>query len=46
MDKLKPFIVTADYRPQQDSAPSDVLRRALADQPQQLGLWPALQEAA
>jgi len=46
MDKLKPFIVTADYRPQQDTAPSDVLRRALADQPPQLGLWPALQEAA
>jgi putative DNA modification/repair radical SAM protein len=46
MDKLKPFIVTADYRPQHDTAPSEVLRRALADQPQQLGLWPTLQEAA
>ncbi|SNT23391.1 putative DNA modification/repair radical SAM protein [Noviherbaspirillum humi] len=46
MDKLKPFIVTADYRPAQDSAPSELLRRALADKTPQMELFPALQEAA
>jgi putative DNA modification/repair radical SAM protein len=46
MEKIKPFIITADYRPQNDTAPSEALRRALADAPQQLGLWPSLQEAA
>jgi len=46
MEKLKPFIITADYRPHNDTAPSEALRRALADAPQQLGLWPSLQEAA
>ena len=46
MENIKPFIITADYRPQNDTAPSEALRRALADAPQQLGLWPSLQEAA
>jgi putative DNA modification/repair radical SAM protein len=41
MKKLAPFVVTADYRPSQDSVSSPVLRRALADKPQQMDLWPA-----
>lgn len=46
MDKLKPFIVTADYRPHNDDAPSSALRTALAELPQrQLGLWPELAAA-
>jgi predicted DNA-binding helix-hairpin-helix protein len=45
MNKLAPFIVTADYRPARDSAPSDVLRRTLADAPAQMDLWPDLQAA-
>ncbi|MCD6027136.1 MAG: putative modification/repair radical protein [Solimicrobium sp.] len=39
MKKLQPFIMTADYRPQQASSSSDTLRRVLADAPQQLNLW-------
>lgn len=38
MDKVKPFVVTADYRPPLDEAPSDSLRRALATGPVQLSL--------
>ncbi|TWI61600.1 putative DNA modification/repair radical SAM protein [Pseudoduganella lurida] len=45
MKKVAPFIVTADYRPERDTAPSEALRRAMADQPQQLGLFPELQAA-
>lgn len=46
MEKLKPFIVTADYRPHNDDAPSSALRTALAELPQrQLGLWPELAAA-
>ncbi|SDT16936.1 putative DNA modification/repair radical SAM protein [Halopseudomonas xinjiangensis] len=39
MDKARPFVVTADYRPQQDTVESAVLRTHLRDQPAQLGLW-------
>ncbi|GIZ52290.1 putative DNA modification/repair radical SAM protein [Noviherbaspirillum aridicola] len=45
MDKLKPFIQTADYRPSGDSVSSERLRQAMSEQPQQLGLWPELQAA-
>jgi predicted DNA-binding helix-hairpin-helix protein len=38
MDKVKPFVVTADYRPALAEAPSDNLRRALATEPVQLSL--------
>jgi putative DNA modification/repair radical SAM protein len=46
MDKLKPFIITADYRPQRDTLPSESLRRMMAEVPQQMSLFPVLQEAA
>ncbi|MDB5757236.1 MAG: putative modification/repair radical protein [Burkholderia sp.] len=46
MDKVKPFIVTADYRPQRDTLPSESLRRMMSESPQQMSLFPALQEAA
>lgn len=39
MDKAKPFVVTADYRPKQDTLESAMLRTRLTDQPAQLGLW-------
>lgn len=39
LKKIAPFVVTEDYRPRQDAAPSDLLRRALADKPEQLDLW-------
>lgn len=39
MDKVKPFIVTQDYRPQQASLESAVLRRQLGDTPAQMALW-------
>jgi putative DNA modification/repair radical SAM protein len=46
MEKLKPFIITADYRPQRDTLPSDALRRMMSEAPQQMSLFPSLQEAA
>ncbi|MFS0754751.1 putative DNA modification/repair radical SAM protein [Noviherbaspirillum sp. 1P10PC] len=46
MEKLKPFIITADYRPQRDTLPSEALRRMMSEAPQQMSLFPALQEAA
>ena len=46
MEKIKPFIVTADYRPQRDTLPSESLRRMMSEAPQQMSLFPALQEAA
>ncbi|SMP56997.1 putative DNA modification/repair radical SAM protein [Noviherbaspirillum suwonense] len=46
MDKIKPFIVTVDYRPQRDTLPSESLRRMMSEAPQQMSLFPALQEAA
>ena len=45
MKKVAPFIVTADYRPAQDTTPSDTLRRSMADVPQQMALFPELQAA-
>jgi putative DNA modification/repair radical SAM protein len=39
MDKARPFIVTSDYRPRQDTLESDILRRQLADQPAQMALF-------
>ena len=39
MDKARPFVVTADYRPRQDTVESAVLRSQLRDQPAQMGLW-------
>jgi predicted DNA-binding helix-hairpin-helix protein len=45
MKKVAPFIVTADYRPAQDAAPSEALRRAMADVPEQMALFPELQAA-
>ncbi|WP_277185247.1 putative DNA modification/repair radical SAM protein [Caballeronia sp. BR00000012568055] len=38
MDKVKPFVVTEDYRPPLREVQSDHLRRALATQPVQLSL--------
>ncbi|HEU4853643.1 MAG TPA: putative DNA modification/repair radical SAM protein [Telluria sp.] len=45
MKKVAPFIVVADYHPARDTTPSDTLRVALADAPNQLNLWPELQAA-
>jgi predicted DNA-binding helix-hairpin-helix protein len=46
MKKIAPFIVTADYRPRQDGATSEILRRSMTEHaPQQMPLWPALQAA-
>jgi putative DNA modification/repair radical SAM protein len=45
MKKIAPFIVTADYTPRQGAAASELLRRKLADAPQQLNLWPELRTA-
>ena len=39
MDKVKPFIVTQDYRPQQATLESAVLRRQLSETPAQMALW-------
>jgi hypothetical protein len=38
-------VITADYKPAQGAASSDLLRRHLADAPQQMHLWPELQAA-
>ncbi|MGZ8301973.1 MAG: putative DNA modification/repair radical SAM protein [Telluria sp.] len=45
MKKIAPFIVTADYRPANDTTASEVLRRSMAEQPRQLDLWMELQAA-
>ena len=39
MDKAKPFIVTTDYRPQEATLESGLLRQQLRDQPAQMALW-------
>lgn len=39
MDKARPFIVTSDYRPRQDTLESGILRRQLGDQPAQMALF-------
>jgi putative DNA modification/repair radical SAM protein len=45
MKKLAPFVVTADYKPAQGATSSDLLRKHMADAPQQMNLWPELQAA-
>ena len=40
-----PFVVTADYKPAQGATSSDLLRKHMADAPQQMNLWPELQAA-
>ena len=45
MKKIAPFIITADYRPAHGEASSHLLRRSMADAPQQLDLWNASQAA-
>jgi predicted DNA-binding helix-hairpin-helix protein len=45
LKKLAPFVITADYKPAQGAASSDLLRRNLADAPQQMNLWPESQAA-
>jgi putative DNA modification/repair radical SAM protein len=45
LKKLAPFILTADYKPAQGAAASELLRRNLADAPEQMSLWPELQAA-
>ncbi|WP_426175170.1 putative DNA modification/repair radical SAM protein [Massilia sp. TWR1-2-2] len=45
MKKIAPFIVTADYSPVNGAATSEMLRRSLADSPQQMNLWTELQAA-
>jgi len=45
MKKIAPFIVTADYSPARETTPSETLRRAMADVPEQMSLWPELQAA-
>jgi hypothetical protein len=38
-------VITADYKPAQGAASSELLRRNLADAPQQMPLWPELRAA-
>jgi putative DNA modification/repair radical SAM protein len=45
LKKLAPFVVTADYKPAQGATSSELLRRNMADAPQQMNLWPELQAA-
>jgi putative DNA modification/repair radical SAM protein len=46
MQKVAPFVTTADYFPARDTTSSSALRRALADvTPQQTALWPELKAA-
>ncbi|MGJ7916433.1 putative DNA modification/repair radical SAM protein [Massilia sp. LXY-6] len=45
LKKLAPFVLTADYKPAQGAASSELLRRTMADAPQQMNLWPELQAA-
>jgi putative DNA modification/repair radical SAM protein len=45
LKKLAPFVLTADYKPAQGAASSELLRRTMADAPQQMNLWPELQTA-
>jgi len=45
MKKIAPFIITVDYFPARDTTASEHLRRAMADAPQQMHLWPELQAA-
>jgi putative DNA modification/repair radical SAM protein len=45
MKKAAPFVIVTDYRPARDTTPSDTLRRAMADAPTQMNLWPELRAA-
>ena len=45
LKKLAPFVVTADYKPAQGATSSDLLRKHMAEAPQQMNLWPELQAA-
>ncbi|MEO7495867.1 MAG: putative DNA modification/repair radical SAM protein [Massilia sp.] len=45
MKKIAPFIVTADYSPARADTSSHLLRRAMAEAPQQMNLWPELKAA-
>ena len=45
LKKLAPFVVTADYKPAQGATSSELLRKHMADAPQQMNLWPELQAA-
>jgi putative DNA modification/repair radical SAM protein len=45
LKKLAPFVITADYRPAQGAASSELLRRTMADAPAQMALFPELQAA-
>ncbi|GAA0412633.1 putative DNA modification/repair radical SAM protein [Massilia aurea] len=45
LKKLAPFVITADYKPAQGATSSDLLRKHMADAPQQMNLWPELQAA-
>jgi predicted DNA-binding helix-hairpin-helix protein len=45
MKKIAPFVVTADYKPAQGLASSDLLRRHLGAPSEQMNLWPELQAA-
>lgn len=39
LDKVRPFVVTADYRPTEAESPSSVLRAQLRETPTQLAIW-------
>ena len=45
LKKLAPFVVTADYKPAQGATSFELLRKHMADAPQQMNLWPELQAA-
>ncbi|QOL51147.1 putative DNA modification/repair radical SAM protein [Massilia litorea] len=45
MKKIAPFVVTADYKPAQGLASSDLLRRHLGAPQEQMNLWPELKAA-
>jgi len=45
LKKLAPFVVTADYKPAQGAASSELLRRTMADAPEQMNLFPEIQAA-
>ena len=45
MKKIAPFVITADYKPAQGQSSTHLLRRHLADAPEQMNLWPELQAA-
>lgn len=40
LKKIAPFIVTADYRPDNSTVSSERLRQSMTEVPQQMSLWP------